>query len=217
MLINASVTESLANFATHLINHAGYGGVAILIGISSLVILPGTEVTMLFGGFSVDQHHLTLFGLVSIASIVDILGGIVVYWIAYFGAVEVLERLPGPLNVSSHGLDRAHAWIERWGVPAMIVSRLVPTVRAGGPWAAGVSKMPFWRYLFSLIVGTVIWMLALGLIGKAVGDQWPKWKSHLDIVDYIAVAFVAALIVWFIYEKLWKPRVEARAQADIDA
>ncbi len=217
MPINASVTESLANFAVHLINHAGYAGVAILILISSLVILPGTEVTMLFGGFSVDQHHLTLFGLVGIASLADIVGATIVYWIAYFGAVEVLGRLPGPLNVSSHGLDRAHAWMDKWGAPAVALSRLVPTVRAGGPWAAGVAKMPFWRYFVSMVIGTVIWMLALGLIGKGVGSQWPKWKSHLDIVDYIAVAFIACLIVWFVYARIWKPRVEARAQANLDA
>jgi membrane-associated protein len=217
MLTNASVTESLANFAVHLINHAGYAGVAILIGISSLVILPGTEVTMLFGGFSVDQHHLTFLGLVAVASLVDIAGAVVVYWIAYFGAVEVLNRLPGPLNVSSHGLDKAHSWFERWGAPAVLLSRLVPTVRAGGPWAAGVATMPFGRYFVSMAVGCVMWMVALGLVGKAVGSQWPKWKSHLDIVDYIAVAFIAALIVWFVYEKIWKPRVAARAQANIDA
>jgi membrane protein DedA with SNARE-associated domain len=168
---------------------------------------------MLFGGFSVDQHHLSFLGLVAVASVVDVAGGCVIYWLAYYGAVEVLERLPGPLNVSSHGLDRAHDWIERWGVPAMVLSRLVPTVRAGGPWAAGVARMPFWRYLGSLIVGSVIWMVALGLVGKAVGSQWPKWKSHLDIVDYVAVAFVAALIVWFLYEKVWK----ARTQANLDA
>jgi membrane-associated protein len=212
-LPNASVTESLANFAVHLINHAGYGGVAILILISSLVILPGTEVTMLFGGFSVDQHHLTLLGLVGIASAADILGAIAVYWLAYFGAVEVLERLPGPFNVSSHGLDRAHGWMQRWGAPAVFLSRLVPTVRAGGPWAAGVSRMSFWRFLPPMAAGTIIWMLGLGLIGKAVGSNWPKWKSHLDIVDYLAVAIVVALVVWFLYEKVWKPRTQANVDA----
>lgn len=217
MLTNASVTESLANFATHLINHAGYGGVAILIFISSLVILPGTEVTMLFGGFSVDQHHLSLFGLVAVASAVDILGAIIVYWIAYYGAVEVLERLPGPLNVSAHGLDRAHGWMERWGAPAVLLSRLVPTVRAGGPWAAGVSRMSFWRFLPPMAAGTIIWMLGLGLIGKGVGSQWPKWKSHLDIVDYFAVALVAGLVLWFLYARVYKPYAASRARANIDA
>lgn len=217
MLIDASVTESLANFAVSLINHAGYAGVAALTLISSFVILPGTEVTMLFGGFSVDQHHLTLFGLVAIASLADIFGASCVYWIAYYGLVEVLNRLPGPLNVSSHGLDRATAWFERWGAPAVALSRLVPTVRAGGPWGAGVAKMPFWRYFVSMAIGTVMWMLGLGLIGKAVGSQWPKWKSHLDYVDYAAVVFIVLLVGWFIYARIWKPRVAARAQANLDA
>jgi membrane protein DedA with SNARE-associated domain len=215
MLLNASVTEALANFAVHLINHAGYGGVAVLTLISSLVILPGTEVTMLFGGFSVDQHHLTLLGLVAIASLADIVGAACVYWIAYFGVVEVLNRLPGPFNISAHGTDRAQAWFERWGVAAVALSRLVPTVRAGGPWAAGLAKMPFGRYLAAIAAGTVVWMFALAEVGKAVGSQWPKWKAHLDYVDYAAVVLVVALVAWFLYARIYKPRV-ADGPAGVD-
>jgi membrane protein DedA with SNARE-associated domain len=213
MLIHASVTESLANFATHLITHTGYGGVFLLIFISALVILPGTEVTMLFSGFNVDEHHLTLFGIVAVASIADIVGAVVVYWVAYFGIHELLERLPGPLNVSGHGMDRAHAWFERYGLPAVFLTRILPTVRAGGPWAAGVSRMPFWRYFAAMAAGTVVWILGLGLIGEAVGSQWPQWKKHLDIVDYLAVAVIVALVVWFLYARIYKPRMAARSHA----
>ncbi len=31
---------------------------------SQVVIVPGTEVTMLFAGFNVDTHHLTLLGII---------------------------------------------------------------------------------------------------------------------------------------------------------
>ena len=217
MLLHASVTASLANFATHLITNTGYGGVFLLIFISSLVVLPGTEVTMLFSGFNVDEHHLTLLGIVVIASVADIIGGIIVYWIGYFGIHELLERLPGPLNVSAHGLDRAHRWMERYGVVAVFITRIIPTVRAGGPWAAGISRMPFWRYLAAMSAGTVIWMLGLGLIGEGVGSQWPQWKKHLEIVDYLAAALIVGLVAWFLYSRIYKPRVAARAQANIDA
>ncbi|HET9073464.1 MAG TPA: DedA family protein [Solirubrobacteraceae bacterium] len=217
MLLHASVTASLANFATHLITSTGYGGVFLLTFISALVVLPGTEVTMLFSGFNVDEHHLTLFGIVAIASAADIIGAVIVYWIAYFGIHELLERLPGPFNVSSHGLDRAHRWMERYGVAAVFVTRVLPTVRAGGPWAAGISRMPFWRYFVAMAAGTVVWMLLLGLIGEGVGSQWPQWKKHLEIVDYLAVVVIVGLVVWFLYARIYKPRVAARAQTGVDA
>src|ERR1700677_3675871 len=57
VLIDASVTASLVTFATHVVNDLGLAGVALLIVMSQLVIVPGTEVTMLFAGFSVDTHH----------------------------------------------------------------------------------------------------------------------------------------------------------------
>ncbi|WP_249011310.1 DedA family protein [Conexibacter sp. DBS9H8] len=216
MLLAASVTEALATFATHLITHLGEAGIFGLTLFSAFFILPGTEVTMLFGGFNVDEHHLTLLGIVVFASIADILGAVCVYWIGYFGLHEVLNRLPGPLNVSSHGLDRAHAWFERWGIPAVALSRVVPTVRAGGPWAAGVAHMPFWRYFAAMAAGTIVWMLGLGLLGEAVGSQWSQWKSHLGYVDYAAVVLIVAGIVWLLYARVYKPRAAARSHAGVD-
>src|SRR5438128_11422940 len=58
VLIDASVTESLVTFATHVVNDLGLAGVALLIVMSQVVIVPGTEVTMLFAGFAVDQGHM---------------------------------------------------------------------------------------------------------------------------------------------------------------
>src|ERR1700721_2547149 len=56
----ASVTASLVTFATHVVQHLGLPGVCLLIVMSQVAIVPGTEATMLFAGFSVDNHHLSL-------------------------------------------------------------------------------------------------------------------------------------------------------------
>jgi membrane protein DedA with SNARE-associated domain len=217
MLLNASVTEGLANFATNLIHSSGYWGIFGLTLFSAFFILPGTEVTMLFAGFNVDQHRLTLFGIVAVAWLADVIGAVCVYWISYFGVAELLNRLPGPFNVSGHGTDRAQQWFERWGMPAVALSRIVPTVRAGGPWAAGLAKMTFWKYFVAMAVGTAGWMFGLAEVGKAVGTQWPKWKAHLDYVDYVAVVLVVGLVAWFLYARIWKPRRDAQIQTGVDS
>ena len=77
--------------------------------------------------------------------------------------------------------------------------------------------MHFWKYFVAMSIGTIGWMFGLAEVGKAVGSQWPKWKSHLDIVDYLAVAFVVLLVLWFLYEKVLKPRTRGRTQTDLDA
>ncbi|HET9094816.1 MAG TPA: hypothetical protein VFN36_06970, partial [Solirubrobacteraceae bacterium] len=63
MLIHASITAQLVTFATNVVSDLGYAGVTLMIVMSQVVIVPGTEATMMFAGFNVDTHHLTLLGI----------------------------------------------------------------------------------------------------------------------------------------------------------
>src|SRR5271167_343919 len=112
MLIDASVTSSLVTVATDLIRHLGLAGVAVLNFASAVIGVPGTEATMLFAGFNVFQHHLSLIGIIGFGLIGDLAGATAAYAIGYFGLHEVLERKSGPLHVGPRGLDRANAWFE---------------------------------------------------------------------------------------------------------
>ena len=58
-------------------------------------------------------------------------------------------------------------------------------IRAAFPYAAGVSKMSYPRFVAMATIGSIVWIGALGILGKAVGSQWQSWKHHLDYVDYV--------------------------------
>ena len=197
MHIDASVTASLVTFATHVVNDLGLAGVALLIVMSQLVIVPGTEVTMLFAGFSVDTHHLTLLGIIVFGVLGDVIGASAAYAIGYFGLHEVLAR-KGPLHIDEAKIERANGWFDRFGSPAVAVSRCIPVFRSAPPYAAGVVKMPYWRFVSMATLGSIVWMTAWALVGKAVGHNWQQWKNHLDIVDYVVVALIVLALAWWL-------------------
>ena len=205
MLLDASVTASLVNFATHVVQHLGYAGVTLMVAMSQLIIVPGTEPTMLFAGFNVDTHHLTLVGIILFGILGDVLGASIAYAIGYFGLHEVLARR-GPLHIDDRKIARAHGWFERYGSPAVAVSRIIPVFRSAPPYAAGIVKMPYLRFLAFATLGSTVWMVALGLLGKEVGSNWPQWKNHLDIVDYIVVALIVLAIAWLIVRRVRRGR-----------
>ena len=205
MLLDASVTASLVNFATHVVQHLGYAGVTLMVAMSQLIIVPGTEPTMLFAGFNVDTHHLTLVGIILFGILGDVLGASIAYAIGYFGLHEVLARR-GPLHIDDRKIARAHGWFERYGSPAVAVSRIIPVFRSAPPYAAGIVKMPYLRFLAFATLGSTVWMVALGLLGKEVGSNWPQWKNHLDIVDYIVVALIVLAITWLIVRRVRRGR-----------
>ena len=149
LLSLASVTDSLVSLATHVIRDLGFAGVFVLTMSSGVVGLPGSEPTMLFAGFNVFQGHLSLLGIIIFGVLGDLAGASIAYAIGYYGRVELLERHGSKFHVSPRRLARAHDWFERYGSPVIFVSRLLPLVRLVFPYAAGVARMPFARFIAS--------------------------------------------------------------------
>jgi membrane protein DedA with SNARE-associated domain len=201
LLTLASLTEPLVRLATHLIASLGLGGVALLTLTSGVIGLPGTEPTMLFAGFDVFQGNLTMPGIITAGVIGDVAGASIAYSIGYFGSRELLEHQGAKLHLSKARLDRAHNWFERYGAPVIFISRLLPLIRAVFPYAAGVAKMPYLRFVTLATAGSIIWIGALGFLGRAVGSNWPSWRHHLEYVDYVAAAVLVLAVVYFIVRR----------------
>jgi membrane protein DedA with SNARE-associated domain len=201
LLTLASVTDSLVTLATHLIADLGLAGVALLTLSSGVIGLPGTEPTMLFAGFDVFQGNLTMPGIIVAGVVGDVAGASIAYAIGYFGSQELLERHGGKLHVSKARLDRAHRWFDRHGAPVIFVSRLLPLIRAVFPYAAGVARMPYWRFVTMATLGSVIWIGGLGFLGRAVGSNWQSWRHHLEYIDYAALALLVLAIVYLVIRR----------------
>jgi membrane protein DedA with SNARE-associated domain len=200
VLTDASVTASLVTFATHVVQHLGLPGVCLLIVMSQLAIVPGTEVTMLFAGFSVDNHHLSMPGIIIAGVLGDVIGASIAYTIGSYGLVELLSRR-GPLHVEQEKIDRTGAWVKRYGAPVVAVSRLIPVFRSAPPYAAGIVKMGYGRFVAMSALGSVVWITAWAFVGKGVGSKWPQWKQHLNYVDYAVVLVVVIAVGWWIVRR----------------
>jgi membrane protein DedA with SNARE-associated domain len=194
----ASVTDSLVTLATHVIRDLGLAGVSLLTLTSGVIGAPGTEPTMLFAGFNVFQRHLTLIGIVVFGVLGDVLGASIAYGIGYFGRRELFERQGGKLHMSERRLDRAQNWFERYGSPVIVVSRWIPFARAAFPYAAGVARMPFLRFIAMATLGSIVWIFGLGLLGREVGSSWQSWRHNLRYVDYAGAALLVAAIAYLI-------------------
>jgi len=197
----ASLTGPLVTLATHVIRNLGYAGVLALTATTGVIGLPGTEPTMLFAGFNVYQHHLTLLGIIVFGVIGDMLGATIAYAIGYFGSRELLEHQGSKLHVNQKSLERAHRWFERRGAPVIFLSRLVPAARAAFPYAAGVARMGYLRFAALATLGSIVWITGLAVLGRAVGQSWPSWRSHLEYVDYVAVAVVVLAVIYLVLRR----------------
>jgi membrane protein DedA with SNARE-associated domain len=208
LIAYASVTSGLVTLATHIIDHLGYVGVGLMVAVSGVIAIPGTEAPMLFAGFDVHAGKLSLIGIIVAGVLGDVLGATIAYWIGRRGGRELIERHGRKVHMSTKDLDRAHRWFDRWGSPVIFVSRFTPLIRMVFPYAAGVSEMPFARCITFATLGSIVWISGLAILGDAVGSQWPKWRNHLEYVDYAALAILVLAIAFLIYRHVHRVRSE---------
>jgi membrane protein DedA with SNARE-associated domain len=198
--LTASLTEPLVNFATNLIGDIGYAGIFVLMTLESACIPIPSEATMLFAGFKVSNNHFTMFGVVAAGVLGNLVGSWIAYAAGYYGRIELLEqnRL---IHINPKHLAQADSWFERHGPATVFFSRMLPIIRTFISLPAGVARMPFWRFTVYTVAGCLPWVLALALIGNAVGDNWEKWKHNLEFVDYAVAAAILALIVYWLVRR----------------
>jgi membrane protein DedA with SNARE-associated domain len=192
----ASVTDSLVTLATHIIRDVGLVGVAIMTLTSGVIGIPGSEPTMLFAGFDVYKGNLSLVGIIVFGVLGDMIGASIAYAIGYWGREELVERHGNKLHISKSRLDRAHRWFDRYGAPVIVVSRCIPFARAAFPYAAGVARMGYARFLIFATIGSIVWITAFGVLGNAVGSSWQSWRHNLEYVDYAAAVLLVVAIAY---------------------
>jgi membrane protein DedA with SNARE-associated domain len=90
----------------------------------------------------------------------------------------------------------ADRWFARYGERIVLVSRCVPLVRTFISLPAGIAQMPLRRFVLFTTVGCVPWVLALTLLGDAVGRNWETLHTRLAFLDYAVAAAIVAGIAW---------------------
>jgi len=191
------IVDPIVNVAVDFIDAVGLLGVFLLMLLESACIPVPSEAIMLFAGFNVSEGDLTMVGIVT----AGVLGNVVGSWIAwaagYYGRVELLER-NRLIHLNPKHLAAADRWFEKRGDMTVLVSRCLPIVRTFISLPAGVAKMPFWRFTILTLIGCIPWVLALGIIGREVGDNWEDWRDKLHYLDYPVLAVILGGIVYLV-------------------
>lgn len=200
----ATVTDFILNpiveVATEFISSVGLPAVFALMALESACIPIPSEAIMLFAGFAVSKGELTLVGIVTAGVLGNLVGSLVGYGIGYFGRTDLLER-HRLFHVSPSRLRQAEGWFERYGDATVFFSRMLPIVRTFVSVPAGVAKMPLARFSILTTLGSIPWVLALGLVGQGVGDNWESWRHNLAYLDYVVAAAIVVGIGWWLLKR----------------
>jgi membrane protein DedA with SNARE-associated domain len=218
LLVLASISESLVNATRDFVRDGGLPAIFLLMALGSACIPIPSEVVMLFAGFAVADpgssgahHHLTMVGVV----LVGLLGTLVGSWVAYAvgrgGRLELFERHGHLVHMGPAQIDRADRWFQRYGQPTVLFGRMIPLVRAFVSLPAGIARMPLGRFTVLTTIGSIPWVLALALLGHALGSEWTTVRKAFEYVDYVVLAAAVLGVVYLVVRR----RASRRAAADV--
>jgi membrane-associated protein len=97
-------------------------------------------------------------------------------------------------------VTRTHEFFERHGARALILARFVPVVRTFTPVLAGVSKMPYRRFVTYNVVGAALWSVLATLLGWGLGKRYPKLEEYLTPVAIVIVLLSVLPIALELYK-----------------
>ena len=196
-LLGSISTLVVASIAT-----LGYGGVILMMAIESACIPLPSEVIMPFSGYLVATGRFEL-NLVAIAGALGcLLGSYVAYWIGASGGRWAIERYGRYLLISRHELEIADRFFERWGGPAVFLSRMLPVVRTFIAFPAGVARMRLLPFSVYTLIGSYIWCLGLAWAGMKLGQNWESLTPYIHRFDGVIVALLAIGAAFVVYNRL---------------
>lgn len=93
------------------------------------------------------------------------------YWLGR-GARHKGEDSRAARYLSNPVVRRAETLVARFGAPLVSLSFLTVGVQTAVNLAAGVLRMPLWRYEIAAVVGSLAWAAIYSTVGLAVLDAW---------------------------------------------
>lgn len=185
----SSLVDGLLNLqgplAYTLIGVLVFGEAAIFLGF----VLPG-ETAVVLGGVLAAQGHLHLLRLLVLVVLAAIVGDSVGYEVGrHFGPRVLHSRL---LRRHERRLEGAQTFLRERGGSAVFLGRFTAFLRAVTPGLAGVSRMPYGRFLAFNAAGGLAWGTGFTLLGYFAGQSYAQVERT---VGRTSAAITAAVVV----------------------
>ena len=161
------------------------------IGFLPLFFLPGDPLIFITGSFC-KLGSLDLLGMMTTLIVAAFLGNLVSYRIG----AAIGENIDSNQYrwVNKKALERTRAFYRKHGQLTLFISPFIAVIRTFAPFLAGVSRMPFSKYLIAANIGTSFWVVTLMLAGYFFGEI-PFVRQHMATIVLSGLAIGLTLVI----------------------
>jgi len=176
----------------------GYGLIAMAMLLENLIPPIPSELIMPLGGVLVQEGRLGFLPVV----LAGLLGTVLGAWFWYgVGRLMRAERMASwlghrgrLLGLGPEALVSSQGWFGGHGAAVVFWGRLLPAIRTLVSVPAGIESMPQLPFLLWTTAGSLIWVLALTLVGMVLGSRAPEFFAFLGPISSWLGALVLLLL-----------------------
>ena len=166
------------------------------------------DVIVAFGSFLAAREQRSPIPTI-IAVVVGNVGGAIAMFALgrRYGAEWIRRRL----HVMGEGAERrVQNWYNRFGLPALFLSRFLPAVRAVVPPLAGAIRVPATGAIIAIATASTAWYATLAIIAYRLSADWERISGAIGRFQTTA-AIVAGSVVVIGAAVWWTMRKRRRA------
>ncbi|WP_227554774.1 MULTISPECIES: DedA family protein [Acinetobacter] len=188
-----------------IMEQLSYFGIALLMFLDNVFPPIPSEIIMPSAGLAASQGKLILTGVIIAGSLGSLLAAALLYWLGHKISQQTLfkwvDRYGKYLFIKSTDVEKSLDWFEQYGHRIVFFGRMIPAVRSLISIPAGMSGMPFWKFMLYSGLGTVIWTTFLACVGFYFGENQALMQQIFHQVSYFIMAIVIVVILWILYRR----------------
>ena len=187
--------DTLQEIARHYGYWTVFGGIALE---NTGIPLPG-ETIVIVGGFLAGSGELN-YWLVLVSAIAGaVLGDNFGYWVGRFGGWQLLVKIGRIFHIQEQQLEQAKDRYSRNAAQAVFWGRFVTILRIFAGPLAGITRMPYKRFLLCNFGGATVWSTTIVTLAYFLGkivtlEKIVNWVTQLGIAALLMVVF--GFVVW---------------------
>ncbi|MCX6536109.1 MAG: DedA family protein [Actinobacteria bacterium] len=200
----------LATWVESVIEKIGYLGVALLVGLESVIPVIPSEIVQPYAGFVARRDDMSVVIMVIVATIGSVVGSLIMYGIA---AAIGPNRLHSFINqygkwvgISSAELDKAERWFDRRANATVLFGRCVPLIRAVISIPAGFRRMKIIPFTIYTAIGSLMWNIFLIGAGALLGDQWDRISKYISVFQWVVILAIIVVLARFVISRVKRRR-----------
>ena len=197
------------NWITTLLGNLNYTTIFFLMLLESTVVPVPSELVVSPAAYHAASGNLNVILVVLFATIGADVGASINYVAGYYLGRPIIYKFANSrwghlCLLNQEKVEKSEKYFYDHGVVATLTGRLIPGIRHLISIPAGLSKMPYWKFLLYTTIGAGVWHSILAALGWYLHSFVPedqlndKILEYGDIIKWTIIALVIAAIVYFV-------------------